>query len=666
MVKIKNFLANNWLRIFSYLFITLLLFPFINTSFIYLKTAISNLSYPYAILAGLEDENLARTLMVLQGKSVYPPLTDYPFVVTLYPPVFFYLAALFVKAFGATLFAGRLLSFICSLLVSLLCFRITWFLTKNIFWGMLAGLFFLTSGFVQWWGLMFKNDIMAVFFGLAGIYLFLQFEKSKKYLLSFPFLILAVFTKQTALTAPLAIMAYLFFSKRKNRGEFFRFSFWFVGLSFLIFLFLTIFSRGQFLIDTILVPRSIIWDFSNFAKYWHGAFYSYGFLLFPAIGFVVLERVLYQETSLPSWFFIFSVLARYDMGIVGSSDNYFMETVALSGILTTLFLDKIYSFSFLPILSKKKGFRLSFSVSILLILVIWALLRQAPAVPKHLYGVLVLALIFLWLGKANLNRILGIFLSLLFLFFVWQRFVGMSFPFFPFPSFSFSPSPPSNLAPYQEEVDQLIKNNPGRVLVDSESFLAIKNKRDFEYIPMALKLRQQAGYWDFKKSRFFDDIGNQKFRFYIKSQGWTDPEILHKIYKHYKLTRIIDAGAFFYEIFEPDEGKYTDYISKMRQDLDEAEIKNPALTQVFVKKIDKEKYLLGFTFANDNIYGTAFMNIVNHPQFEALYRPLHSRHPNSSAVFRAKSSEEVEKIIATIFAGPEYTVFSEEIGKNFK
>jgi len=674
MVKIKKYLTSHALNIFKSLLIILFLLPLINTSFIYLKTAINNLSYPYAILAGLEDENLARALMVLQGKSLYPPLTDYPFVVTLYPPVFFYLAALFVKTLGPTLFAGRVLSLICSLSVCLLCFMITWLLTKNIFWGVLAGLFFSVSGYVQWWGMMFKNDIMAVCFGLAGILLFLKYEKSKKYLLSVPFLILAVFTKQTTISAPLAVMAYLLLSKKRDMGKFFRFSFWFVGLSSLIFLFLTVATRGQFFIDIILVPRSIVWDFTNFMSYWRGTFYSYGFLLVPAIGFIVLERILYRETSLISWFFIFSVLARYDIGIIGSSDNYFMETVALVGIMAVLFFNSIFFASSLPIIPKKKKHWPDFSVPILLILATFFLSKQMPGIPKINYMMLVVALILFLLVKVtavkvvkktlinreNQNIFFGAIFSLMFLFLIWHRFVGMAFPLFPFPSFAFSPVPPSNLAPYQEQVDHLIRDNPGRVLVDSESFLAIKNNRDFEYVPMALKLRRQAGYWDFEKSKFFDDLGEQKFRFYIKSQGWTDPEILYKIYRHYKLTKIVDAVAFFYEIFEPAEGDYLEAVSEMRRVLDKAEVKNPHANEVFVKKIDKEKYLLGFTFSSDEFYGSAFLNIVNHPQFEALYRPLHSFHPDSSAIFRAKDVRAVKEIVTDIFAGPKYSLFLEK------
>jgi len=687
MVRLRKYFTSNWPLILSLIFAILVIFPLFNTAYVYLKAAIENLSYPYAILAGLEDENLAKALMVLQGKSLYPPLTDYPFVVTLYPPVFFYLAALFVKFLGPTLYAGRLLSFISSLLVCLLCFLITWRLTKNFLWGLVAGLLFFTSGYIQWWGLMVKNDILAVFFGLAGILLFLRFEKTRKQLFSLPFLLLAVFTKQTAVAAPLAIMAYLFFQGKKRRRELKQFSLWFLGTSGLIFLFLTVVTRGQFFIDIILVPKSIAWNFSIFAQYWGGTFMNYGFLFFPAIAFLILERLLYRRTSLISWYFLSSVMARYDIGIVGSGNNYLMETIALAGILTVLFLHQLLSFPSSSKIVRKNEYWPILSVQALLVLVLLALSRQTPRLPQSSYGFLLLAFILYWfafvlyplvrrveerkqrytLNEKSLNRILGILLVLMFLFFLWQRFFGMAFPSFSLSGFYFSPQPPSNLSPYQEKIDQLIRDNPGRVLVDSESYLAIKNGRDFEYIPMALKLRQQAGYWNFKDSVFFRDIGKQKFRFFIKSQGWTDAEIMLKIFEHYELTKAIDTKAFFYEIYEPikEDSEMMVNIGKMRAVLDELEKRFPTETLVVPLEVKPNIYLVGLTYANDNVYVETFGPMTTHPRFLALYRPLHSFHIDLSVKLKADSQQEIEEFIQEIFGsrGLSYRIFKAGFSK---
>ncbi len=511
---------------------------------------------------------------------------------------------------------------------------------------------------------MFKNDILAVLFTLVGVYLFIRYEKSNKYRLSIPFFILAVFTKQTAITGPLAIWAYLFFSSQKNWRKIIDFSLLFIVPSFLLFLVFNLLTKGNFFIDIFLVPRSISWDFINFVNYWRGAFYSFGFIFLPAIAFIILDKLEKGNFSLLSWMFIFSLLARYDIGIVGSSDNYFMETISLAGVLTVLLLSKLWSGDY----SKKK----SWLVAIFILAVL--LVQQQPRLlwADYRWWLIVLVVVTtsslllrtmgVGIKRINYSKFFMLTVVVLFLLLVWKKYVGVPFPNFTLPPIPFIASSPSNLYPYQGQVERLIRDHPGRVLLDSESYLALSNGRDFEYIPMALKLRRQAGLWKFEDSQFFKDIGDKKFRFYVKSQGWTDPEIMYKIYEHYCLTQIVDAKAFLYEVFEPAETKYDSFVSEMRLQLDEVELQSPNSNIVLAQKLDADQFLLGFAFENDTQYAVSFIKMVSRPDFVALYRPLHSRNPNSSVIYQAKNYQEIEKIVSQIFSAPEYQIVLQDGG----
>lgn len=709
MVKILKFVNHH-------IIILILLFSLLGNVLVNFKTAVNNLSYPFSVLAGLEDENLARSIMVLHGQSLYPPLIDYPFVVTLYPPVYFYLGAIFVKIFGPTLFAGRLLSFLCSLGVCVFIFLITKFYTKKIIWGIIAASFFILTGYLASWGQMFKNDITGVFFGFAGIYLFLRLENTKKYLFSVPFLLLAVFTKQTFITAPCAVFFYLLFSGRKYWPKLKEFTLY-MGIFFIFIFLLLIFStHGQYFIDTILVPRVIPWNFNLYLSYWigsQGAFYSYGIFFILSFSYIFYEKIYYQRFSLISSYLLFSILARIDMGIEGSSINYFMETIALVGITASLFLHEIV-ISKKPYITNNKYWPKSLFI-ILLVLTFWLMTLQTPKIPFSVLFLLFLFLFGFWIARniilklkqidlyrnIDIEFLLKSMIFSLFTVWAWMKYTNLSgskiislvfFTIiitylikysifsrnkialltlislnllsllllwkFSFPeiikTYISAVKPASNLSPHQLKLETMIKESKGRVLLDSEVFLAIKNNRDIEYIPIGLKLRRQAGFWDVEKSLLFKDIGKQKFRYFIKSQGWTDPLIFYQIYRYYELTNNLDTGSFFYEIFEPSNKKYLPIVNKIRKSLDDLEAKFPTETIIFPQKYDENTYFLGLTYANDTVYGNTFHSIVKYPGFLGLYRPLHSNNPNSTIRVKMSSINDIEKFANEIFGKKKY------------
>ncbi len=236
----------------------------------------ASLAYPYQ-LDPTEGFILEQATALARGETIYPPIETPPFLVGNYPPLFIAAYAPLVgrEASLWELTRGRWLTIGAALLAAALLAWIAARLTRRILPALLAAALFLVSYEVHHWSPFVRVDLPALALTLAGLGLFLTSRRRRWTLVvSGLFFVAAVYTRQTAVLAPLAAVIALALHDRRRL-------LWFAGpalaVSILALAALEIAHGGRFLRHIILynanvmdwagwrmVMRNQIWYFHHF------------------------------------------------------------------------------------------------------------------------------------------------------------------------------------------------------------------------------------------------------------------------------------------------------------------------------------------------------------------------------------------------------------------
>ncbi|MFC1601354.1 glycosyltransferase family 9 protein [Candidatus Sumerlaeota bacterium] len=207
------------------------------------------IAYPYQ-LDPEEGILLFQALELRAGRNFYRPLTDYPFVAGTYAPVYQTVNAFLLLFSSPSLAPGRILSLVCVLALTALLGWIIFSQTRNCPAALSAPLLFLVTYEVTNWIGFYRVDLLAILFGVAGLALLLEREQTNRraYLAGLLFL-LAGYTKQIQLVAPLAATAYFLFTDRRVAK---RLAAVWLGGGLALFLLANLLTRGQFYIHTVV------------------------------------------------------------------------------------------------------------------------------------------------------------------------------------------------------------------------------------------------------------------------------------------------------------------------------------------------------------------------------------------------------------------------------
>jgi hypothetical protein len=179
--------------------------------------------YPFGNDYG-EGPILFQVAALAAGDSMYQPITQAPYTVANYPPVYHYVAGFVAQLTGDPLVAGRLVSLFGALASGLLIFTLVQgtlhrdhgALPRRV-GGALAALFFLTHYTVIGWSATMRVDTLALAFGLLGMQMFvLSIRRASLtwvYGLAFA---LAAFTKPNMVAAALATFGTAYFFHRRQ------------------------------------------------------------------------------------------------------------------------------------------------------------------------------------------------------------------------------------------------------------------------------------------------------------------------------------------------------------------------------------------------------------------------------------------------------------------
>ena len=162
---------------------------------LFLYIALSRISFPFPF-DWVEGAVLVQANRVLLGQQIYAePSAAY--ISLIYQPLYFYIAAAFIKLLGFGMMPARLLSVLASCGCILVVFLITQKASSSRFIGAIAaGLFAATNGIVWTWFDFAKVDMLSIFFFLSGLY-FLRQDNHRGAIIAGLLFTLAFFTKQT-------------------------------------------------------------------------------------------------------------------------------------------------------------------------------------------------------------------------------------------------------------------------------------------------------------------------------------------------------------------------------------------------------------------------------------------------------------------------------------
>ena len=279
------------------------------------------LAFPYELNYG-EGYVLNDAVRLAGGEPIYVDLQQFPMVRSPYPPLFPWLWSLAVPLAGPALWPGRLLEVLALVGVAGLIAFNAWRATRDRWPAVAAVGLLVASPFVYQWTGYARVDLLALLFATAGVVSAQWLSGRRGLILAALVCGLALWTKQTAITAGLGVaIAFALRSKRDGLA--------FIALlgapTALVVAFLNWQTNGEF------VRHVVLGNASNPMLPLRAAVYlvTFGFLhlLALAAGLWWLRRALSRRASPVAVYLVIALFAAFSAGNGGSSVNYLIEPV---------------------------------------------------------------------------------------------------------------------------------------------------------------------------------------------------------------------------------------------------------------------------------------------------------------------------------------------------
>lgn len=197
-----------------------------------------------------EGALLYQAIELNRGHSIYKPLTGYPYVVGTYPPLYMFVNSWAVNHDHPSFTSGRFLCWICCAGIALVIALLISIRTRHVTAGLLAALLYFATWEVYQWVAYYRVDFPAIYLSLVGLaFVALAPRYAPARVLSIFCFMLALYTKQTVIAAPLACVIALL-ARDVRMGLRYAVT---LALAIAIpFAILTAATRGQYAIHTIL------------------------------------------------------------------------------------------------------------------------------------------------------------------------------------------------------------------------------------------------------------------------------------------------------------------------------------------------------------------------------------------------------------------------------
>jgi hypothetical protein len=306
---------------------------------IFLYITISRINYPFA-LEWMEGTSLVQVQRILAGKPLYlRPSLDY--VPLIYPPLYYYSAALLAQLIGPGFLPLRLVSLFSTIGCMVLVFLLVRKIQPNILAQTIAvGLFGATFSIGGAWFDVARVDMLALLLALLSIYC-LQFSKNSSFIISGLLMALSCMTKQSYLLLLISASIYSYFLDRKKAWMFVISSTTIYGVSFLVLNYihggwykyfvydlpyghteaLEIARAGQLLWDLIMKPITPM-------------------LLFATAHFIQSARERKNRPQMGFFIIVGAIIATSWIGLInaGSFNNVIVPSHAIVAVVAGIYL----------------------------------------------------------------------------------------------------------------------------------------------------------------------------------------------------------------------------------------------------------------------------------------------------------------------------------------
>jgi len=306
---------------------------------VYVAYAVDLFRWPFDYDQG-EGFELYDAILYSQGEWPYRDNAVYPFYASNYPPLFHLLIVPLLPILGPHLIAGRLVSFIATLITAGVIAAVVRREVGGWFIPLISGLAFLASNYVYQIGPLCRMHMTMVMFETLAIAFIARFEHPqhgrRNLILGLLMLLCAGYTKQMAVFTVVAALSYVFLRDIKKAIV--------AGLALAvvagtIFWLLNVATGGQWWVNTIQANvnefeyRQTIFLFGQWFRL-HTVF------ILLAAGYLIYE-LFWDRLSIYSLWFFFALGAGALSGKWGAGFGYFTTAVAAACLASGLALGRL-------------------------------------------------------------------------------------------------------------------------------------------------------------------------------------------------------------------------------------------------------------------------------------------------------------------------------------
>jgi len=303
---------------------------------LWIRSIVRVYGIPYGIDFG-EGYLANASLGLVLGENPYHSINEPPWIVTSYPPLFLIINGLITAVVGLSLIPGRFLasiSFVGTIAVAILLLRRLG-ITRNV--AILSAGALLVFPWPVNWSQIARVDTLGLLLVIGGIYLWIRDEKKLDVVLSGILFALALFTKQSFLAGPAAVVFHGILSRDR---------------------------RTWLFLATLLVSTGILygiagvltggWIFAHLFKYTANAYFLGRFtagaglylkttwlLQVMAISALAVPGTFPGRRALIGWYYFFAHLGLITYGYEGSDINYLIEPLLSTALLAGISLDTL-------------------------------------------------------------------------------------------------------------------------------------------------------------------------------------------------------------------------------------------------------------------------------------------------------------------------------------
>jgi hypothetical protein len=291
------------------------------------------IAFPYNLDYG-EGPILDQVMRLARFENIYrQDLTQPPYTIGNYPPVYQLLQIPFAWLFGPAFWYGRLINLISLVAAAVFIFLILHTVTQDWLAAAVGGLLLLANPYILHWSGFVRVDSLALGVSWAGLYCLVRWPDQRKGLVwGAIFLTAAIFTRQSyGLAAPLAGFVWLL--ARQPRRRAFELAVWTGGFSLTFFVICNLLSNGGFSFNIIT---------ANVNPFFWETVRNYATRIWEKMGVLVFSGAVYMLAAVWTRNKIWWLAAPYALaatasavtiGKDGSNVNYLFEFSAGLAIL---------------------------------------------------------------------------------------------------------------------------------------------------------------------------------------------------------------------------------------------------------------------------------------------------------------------------------------------